>query len=73
MDELTYQELIKAKYTGELDQMFKYVSLSIQALSVLIGGFVLWRASNAYHSKKQNERMSTNFFENRYSKHWKNR
>ena len=71
MDELTIQTLIKVKYSGALDQSSVYINLVIQAVAVLVGGIVIWRASNAYHRKKQRERRSNNYFETPYSRQWK--
>ena len=73
MDELTIQQLINAKFSGELSQMSTYINLTLQAVAILIGGLVLWRASNAIHRKKQKERKRNTYFETPYSRHWKNR
>jgi len=73
MNELTIQELIKAKFSGELSQSTTYINLTIQAVAVLIGGIVLWLASNAIHKKKLKERKQNTFFQTTYSRHWKNR
>lgn len=71
MDELTIQTLIKAKYAGHLSEMSTYISLAMQAIAVIIGGLVLWRASAAIHKKKVAERNRNKFFETTYSKNWK--
>lgn len=71
MDELTIQTLIKAKFSGTLDSSGTYISLTVQTIAVLIGGLVLWRASNAYHKKKQQERNRNKFFETPYSRQWR--
>jgi len=73
VDELTIQQLIKAKFSGELSNSATYINLTIQALAVLIGGFVLWRVSNAIHKKKQKERQRNAYFESPYSKQWRKR
>ena len=73
MDELTIQQLIKAKFSGELSHSSTYVNLTIQAVAVLIGGLVLWRVSNAIHKKKQQARQRNPYFESSYSKHWRKR
>ncbi len=71
MDELTIQELIKANYSGGLSELSTYVSLAIQAVSVLIGGILLWRVSGILHNKKITERSRNEFFNSSYSKGWK--
>lgn len=65
------QTLIHVKFSGALSETPIYVNLTIQAISVMIGGIILWRASNAYHAKKQKERANRQFFETKYSKSWK--
>lgn len=71
MDELTIQQLIKAKFSGELSHMSTYINLTIQAIAVMISGIILWKASNAYHRKKQQQRSRNTFFETPYSKQWR--
>ncbi len=71
MDELTIQTLIKAQYSGALDQSSTYINLVIQTVAVLVGGIVIWRASNAIHRKKQKDRQQNNYFETPYSRHWR--
>lgn len=65
------ETLIKAKFSGQLSEAPIYVNLTLQAIAVLMGGFILWRAINAYHAKKQKQRANRRFFETRYSKSWK--
>jgi hypothetical protein len=43
----------------------------MQTVAVLVGGIVMWRASNAIHRKKQKERQQNNYFETPYSRHWR--
>ena len=73
MDELTIQQLIKAKFSGELSNSATYINLTIQAVAVLIGGLVLWRVSNALHKKKLKDRQRNAYFESPYSKQWRKR
>ncbi len=70
MNDLTIGELIRAKFSGELDQTQTYVNLALQAVGVMVAGFVLWRASNSLHRKKQQE-LRNRKFETNYSKHWR--
>jgi len=65
------QTLIHVKFSGQLSETPIYVNLAIQAIAVMIGGIILWRASNAYHAKKQKQRATRQFFESRYSKKWR--
>lgn len=65
------QTLIHVKFSGQLSETPIYVNLTIQAIAVMIGGITLWRASNAYHAKKQKQRANRQFFESRYSKNWR--
>lgn len=65
------QTLIHVKFSGALSETPIYVNLTIQAISVMIGGILMWRASNAYHAKKQKQRANRQFFETKYSKSWK--
>lgn len=71
MDELTIQELIKANYSGSLSEMSTYINLTIQALAVMIGGIILWRASGVLHKRKREQRSRNAYFETPYSKGWK--
>lgn len=71
MDELTIQELIKAKYSGSLSNMSAYISLAIQAAAVVFAGIILWRASVVLHKKKQAERQRNAYFETTFSKNWR--
>jgi hypothetical protein len=71
MEELTIQTLIKAKYSGTLDQSATYINLVLQTVAVLVGGLVIWRAMNSYHRKKQQDRRKTNYFETQYSRQWR--
>lgn len=68
---MTIKELIQIKYCGELDQTSSYVNVSVQAVGVLIGGFIIWRAMSAWQRKKKLERRRNPFFESAYSKHWR--
>ena len=65
------QEIIRANYSGGLSQMSAYLSIAIQALAVIIGGFVIWRASISMQKKKQAQRSRTSYFETNYSRGWK--
>ena len=71
MDDLTIQELIKVNYSGGLSEMSTYVSLAIQAVSVLVGGILLWRVSGVLHKKKIAQRSRNEYFNSSYSKGWK--
>jgi hypothetical protein len=71
MDELTIQTLIKAKYSGSYTEMSMYLSLTLQAVAVMIGGIVLWRMSVMLHKRKQAQRKRNSFFETTYSKNWR--
>ena len=62
MDELAIQTLIKAKYSGGLNEVSLYMNLAIQTGAVLIGGIVLWRMSNMIHKRKQAQRERNDFF-----------
>jgi hypothetical protein len=65
------ETLIRAKLSGELSETPIYINLTLQAVAVMIGGILIWRASNAYHAKKQRERANRTYFESRYSKTWR--
>lgn len=68
---MTIQDLIQSKYSGDLDQTITYINLTMQAIGVLVGGIVIWRASVAFQRKKMKERRRNPFFESNYSKHWR--
>ena len=51
---MTIQDLIQLKFTGELNQTISYVNVTIQAVSVLIGGLLIWRFMSAWQRKKKN-------------------
>ena len=55
MEELTIQMLIKARYSGALDESGTYINIVLQTVAVLIGGLVIWRAMNIYHPRKQQD------------------
>lgn len=67
------QTLIQVKFSGQLSDAPLYTNIAVQTIAVLIGGIVLWRVSNAIHTKKQNERANRQYFESKYSKAWKGR
>jgi len=71
MDELTIQELIKAKFSGGMSDISSYVNLSVQTLAVMIGGIALWRISVVLHKRKLAQRSRNDFFETPYSKGWR--
>lgn len=71
MDELTIQTLIKANYSGGLNEVSTYMNLAIQAGAVLVGGIVLWRMSAMLHKRKKAERERNSYFQTPYSKGWK--
>tara|TARA_B100001287_G_scaffold134934_1_gene113575 strand:- start:479 stop:688 length:210 start_codon:yes stop_codon:yes gene_type:complete len=68
---MTAQEMIKAKYSGELSNMIDYVQIMAQVFGILIGGIILWRLLSRYQNRRQNERFKTDYFESSYSKHWR--
>jgi hypothetical protein len=51
--------------------MSAYVSIAAQALGVVIGGIILWRASAVFHKKKKAQRSRNAYFETPYSRSWK--
>lgn len=71
MDELTIQTLIKAKYSGSIDQLSMYFNLAIQTAAVLIAGIVLWRISAIIHKRKKAQRERNSYFDTPFSKGWK--
>lgn len=66
-----YQEMIHLHYSGAMSDAGAYSALAIQTVAVLIGGIILWRASNYMHKRKVKQRTSNQFFETPYSKGWK--
>lgn len=73
MEELTIQQLIKTRFSGEIDQSFVYMNLMMQAGAVLIAGIVMWRLSAYFLKKKIAQRQNGQTFETRFSKEWKKR
>lgn len=71
MTGVSIQELIRAKYSGSLNEFSQYTTLIVQTVVVLVAGIVLWRLSNYIHKRKKQERDRNKFFETRYSKGWK--
>lgn len=71
MDELTMQQIIKANFSGSMSQMSAYTGIAAQALGVIIGGIIIWRASVSYQKKKQAQRSRNSYFETPYSRGWK--
>jgi len=65
------QQIIKANYSGSLSQMSAYISISIQAIAVIIGGIVLWRVSISMQKKKEKQRTRNTYFDTPYSRSWK--
>ena len=65
--------LIKVNYSGQLDDSMVYTNIGIQAISVLIGGIVLWRVSNALHARKQAQRSAKEPFGERLADKWRQR
>ena len=68
---MTAQEMIQAKYSGELSSMMDYVNIMAQVFGILIAGIIMWRVFARYQNKKQNERFKSDYFESSYSKHWR--
>jgi len=71
MDELTIQELIKAKFSGGMTDVSSYVNLSVQTLAVMIGGIALWRISVVLQKRKLAQRSRNDFFDTPYSRGWR--
>lgn len=71
MNEITIQELIKAKFSGGMSDISAYVNLSVQTLAVMIGGIALWRISVVLHKRKLASRSRNDFFDTPYSKGWR--
>ena len=59
---MTIQDLIKLKFTGELNQTISYVNVTIQAVSVLIGGLLIWRFVSSWQRKKKTRKKKKSFF-----------
>tara|TARA_B100001287_G_C22257487_1_gene333369 strand:- start:114 stop:323 length:210 start_codon:yes stop_codon:yes gene_type:complete len=68
---MTAQEMIQAKYSGELSSMMDYINIMAQVFGILIVGIIIWRAFARHQNKKQNERFKSDYFESSYSKHWR--
>ena len=68
---MTAQEMIQAKYSGELSKMMDYVHIMAQVFGILIAGIIIWRLIARYQSQKQSERFKSDYFESSYSKHWR--
>ena len=68
---MTAQEMIQAKYSGELSTMMDYVNIMSQVFGILIAGIIIWRVFARHQNKKQNERFKSDYFESSYSKHWR--
>ena len=68
---MTAQEMIQAKYSGELSTMMDYVNIMAQVFGILIAGIIIWRVFAHHQNKKQNERFKSDYFESSYSKHWR--
>ncbi|MDB4516678.1 hypothetical protein N9089_03680 [Crocinitomicaceae bacterium] len=71
MEESSYQEVIKLYYSGASSELDLYSGLAVQAIAVLVGGIILWRASAILHKRKKAQRGRNEFFETPYSKGWK--
>ena len=65
------QQIIKANFSGGMSQMSAYTGIAAQALGVIIGGIIIWRASVSYQKKKQAQRSRNSYFETPYSRGWK--
>lgn len=71
MNELPLDMIIKARYSGALDEASVYTNLTIQAGAILVGGIVLWRMSVWIHRRKKAERERNSFFSTPYSEGWR--
>ena len=65
------KELIQYKYSGQFDNTFEYVDITVQTIAVLIGGIIFWRGVVVYQKRLQQQRRKNGFFDSKYSKHWK--
>lgn len=65
------REVIKLHYSGGMTDIQAYSGLAVQTVGILVGGFILWRATALLHKRKKNQRRRNDFFETPYSKGWK--
>ena len=68
---MSVQELIKTRFTGELNNEAEYIELLVQVFAVLVLGLVLWRLMVLFHKKKNAKRKKSTYFDSDFSKKWK--
>ncbi len=68
---MTIQDLIKTRFSGELNNETEYIELLVQVFAVLVLGLTLWRLMVLFHKKKNAKRKKSNYFDSTFSKNWK--
>lgn len=68
---MTVQELIRAKYSGELSNSMEFIELIIQVAIVLMVGLGTWRLMVVFSKRKAASRKKSTYFNTRYSDEWK--
>lgn len=68
---MSVQELIKTRFTGELNNEAEYIELLVQVFAVLVLGLVLWRLMVLFHKKKNAKRKKSTYFDSSLTKKWK--
>lgn len=69
--EITIETLIKARYSGGLEEISQYMNLTIQTVAVLVAGIIIWRISAIAHRRKKAQRERNSYFSTPYSEGWK--
>lgn len=71
MTDLTYDILVKARYSGSMTDTSSYLGIMMQTALIIFGGIVIWRASAIFQKKKLKERQRNDYFETNFSRTWK--
>lgn len=65
------QDLIKKRFTGELNNEAEYIELLVQVFAVLVLGLLLWRLMVLFHKKKSAKRKKSTYFTSAFSRRLK--
>jgi hypothetical protein len=58
------QTVIQNHFTGHYGESLQFVTVTIYAISAMIGGIMLWRYSATWQKRKQKERKKNSYFDN---------
>jgi hypothetical protein len=65
------QELIKQRFSGQINNEAEYIVLLVQVFAVLVLGLLLWRMMVVFHKRKNAKRKRSAYFDSNFTKQWR--